>query len=105
MSHEVARRARVAVGRLIREHRERRQLSHEQLAKLADLSRFTVEQLEEGKQTLDLDHGRKVAAALGLPLDKLMAILPGWRDKLLAEAQVLEDAARRLRELACYPAA
>lgn len=103
MSHEVARRARVAVGRLIKEHRERRNLSQEQLAKLVDLSRFTVDALEEGRQTLGLDHGRKLATALGLSLGKLMPILPAWRDKILAEAQVLEDAARRLRELACYP--
>lgn len=103
MSNETARRARVATGRLIKELRERRQLSQEQLANLTDLSRFTVERLEDGHQTLGLEHGRKLAAALGLPLDKLMAVVSGWRNKLLAEAQVLEDAARRLRELAAYP--
>ena len=68
MSHEAARRARVATGRLIKEHRERRQLSQEQLATLVDLSRFTVDALEEGRQTLGLDHGRKLAKALGIPV-------------------------------------
>jgi DNA-binding XRE family transcriptional regulator len=62
-----------AFGRVVRKHREARQLSQEKLAELAGIHRTYVSSIERGKVRLGLDIAQKVAVGLGVPLHKLVA--------------------------------
>lgn len=58
----------LTLGGVIREAREKRELSQQQLAEEAGVGRRFVSELENGKATLEFDKVLKVAAAAGVSL-------------------------------------
>lgn len=59
---------RLKVGRSIREIREKRSLSQEQLAEKMQISRSTISKIESGKFNLSLDYLSKFAAYLNFKI-------------------------------------
>jgi XRE family transcriptional regulator, aerobic/anaerobic benzoate catabolism transcriptional regulator len=62
-----------AVGKRIRVHRAIRDLSQEELARSAGVTRNFVSAIERGAQGLDAVRLRRVAAALHVRLEELLA--------------------------------
>ena len=62
-----------AFGKVVRRHRERDGVSQEALADRAEIHRTYVSSVELGKVRLGLDIAHKLAAALGVPLHRLIA--------------------------------
>lgn len=56
---------RIRIGNSIREHRERKGYSQEQLAELMNISRSTISKIENGKFNCSLDYLSKFAVSLG----------------------------------------
>ncbi|MGY5132276.1 helix-turn-helix domain-containing protein [Streptomyces nigrescens] len=61
-----------AIGAAIRSTRLRRNLTQERLAERADLDRKTINRIEQGHTSADLDHLLLIADALGVPLSVLV---------------------------------
>ena len=64
------------VGFKIRRIREKRGLSQEKLAALADLHRAYVGQIERGEKNIGLKNLEKIAKALGVDISVLVEIDP-----------------------------
>jgi transcriptional regulator with XRE-family HTH domain len=62
---------------VVRERREARALSQEELAAQAGIHRTYVSSIELGKVRLGLDVAKKVADGLGVPLSDLLAEAEG----------------------------
>jgi XRE family transcriptional regulator, regulator of sulfur utilization len=62
----------IAIGRVIRSHREGRKLSQESLAELARLNRTYLGEIERGAAIPSLETLQKLADALGEPLFELI---------------------------------
>jgi transcriptional regulator with XRE-family HTH domain len=60
-------------GEVVREVRNRRGLSQEKLAELADLDRTFVSMIERGKRHPTLETAKSLAKALGVPLSTMIA--------------------------------
>ena len=60
------------VGLNIRKIREKRSLSQEKLAALADLHRAYVGQIERGEKNIGLKNLEKIAKALNVEIKKLL---------------------------------
>jgi transcriptional regulator with XRE-family HTH domain len=107
----------------VKEWRNRRMLSQQEVADRAGTSLFTIQRIERGEGNVRPKTGRGVAAALGVPIEELLpkAQAPLFRE--LPEKQLVEERlagweaaveeARRLREggraqlaelLACHAA-
>lgn len=71
----------VALGRAIRDERQRLQWSQETLAENAGLSRAYVTDLENGKRTPNLATLMRLATAFGMKTSKLMAAGEGCLSK------------------------
>jgi transcriptional regulator with XRE-family HTH domain len=63
----------VAFGRAVRELREQRGLSQEQLALVSDMDRSYAGGVERGERNVSLSNILKLAAALDVPADELFA--------------------------------
>jgi transcriptional regulator with XRE-family HTH domain len=61
------------IGEIIRECREKRQLSQESLAALSGLSRPYIGEIERGETNLSLTSLLAVASGLGLPASQLLS--------------------------------
>lgn len=59
-------------GKKLREARQRKGISQERLAELADLHRTYVSGIERGERNVSLVNIEKLARALGLPMSALM---------------------------------
>ncbi len=59
-------------GKRVRSTRQEQGLSQEDLAAKAKLHRTYISLIERGKQSATLDTMEKIAAALGVPVKKLM---------------------------------
>lgn len=66
---------RKVLGRTIRQHRNRRQISQEKLAELADLHHNYVGELERGEKAASIDVLVKIAKALRLRVRTLVGRL------------------------------
>jgi DNA-binding XRE family transcriptional regulator len=66
----------------VRELRERRMLSQQELANSAGVSLFTVQRIERGEGSVRPKTGRAIAAALGVSVESLLekAQAPLWQD-------------------------
>lgn len=62
----------VKLGKRLREIRQARGLSQEQIAKILGLNRSTVSQIENGKRSLAADELSSVSDALGISIDSLL---------------------------------
>lgn len=62
----------VKLGKRLREIRQARGLSQEQIAKILGLNRSTVSQIENGKRSLVADELSSVSDALGISIDSLL---------------------------------
>lgn len=60
-------------GQVVRKHRLARQLSQEALSEAAEVHRTYIGLLERGKRAAGLDVANRLAAALDVPLSKLIA--------------------------------
>jgi len=60
-------------GLLVKECRQKNNLSQEQLATLADLDRTYISGIERGKRNLSLVKIIRIASALDIPPSKLMS--------------------------------
>jgi len=63
---------RVAFGQAVRKLRLAKGLSQEQLAELADIHRTYIGDVERGARNISLVNMTKIAAALGVPLSRLI---------------------------------
>jgi transcriptional regulator with XRE-family HTH domain len=63
--------AHVAYGRALREFRERRGISQERLAQMADLDRTYLSGIERGERNPSLTNILKISEALGVKLSEL----------------------------------
>lgn len=66
---------RKVLGRTIREHRDRKGVSQEKLAELADLHHNYVGELERGEKAASIDVLMKIAKALRIRVGKLVGRL------------------------------
>jgi transcriptional regulator with XRE-family HTH domain len=62
----------VRVGAKIRENREKKGWSQEQLAFEADLHRAYIGHIERGEKSIGLKNLEKIAKALNIPVEKLI---------------------------------
>jgi transcriptional regulator with XRE-family HTH domain len=70
---------RAATGARIREAREERGLSQEQVETLSGISQETLSRIENGHRDPRLDTLRKLAAGLSMDLPELLARMAGSR--------------------------
>jgi len=64
----------VALGRAIRQVREDRQISQDQLATKAELDRSYVSSIENGKRNVSIQSLNKIANSLGVSLTELIQL-------------------------------
>jgi transcriptional regulator with XRE-family HTH domain len=64
--------SKAAFGRAVRKLRERAHLSQEKLAELADIHRTYIGDVERGERNVSLINMGRLAAALGVPLSRLV---------------------------------
>lgn len=81
----------MATGRRLRELREAAGLSQNKLAQLTGVSRNAVSQWESGETQPSSRRLAKVAKALRVPIDEIVAPTPQVREKILAVAERLLD--------------
>jgi len=62
-----------AFSRVVKRHRERRQLSRAALAEMSGLHQTYIGLLERGERSPNLDTAKAIARALGFSLGKLIA--------------------------------
>lgn len=60
------------VGFLIRKHREKKEISQEKLAELAELHRTYIGQVERGEKNLTLRSLERIAKALNINIKDLL---------------------------------
>ncbi len=63
---------RIAFGRAVRNLRQRKRLSQEKLAELADIHRTYIGDVERGTRNIALVNMAQLANALGVPLSRLI---------------------------------
>ncbi|MBU1250242.1 MAG: helix-turn-helix domain-containing protein [Actinobacteria bacterium] len=63
------------LGANLKQLREQRGLSHDNLAERADLSRRTIIDLEQGRSSGTVRSWHKIAQALGMRLTEVLAII------------------------------
>lgn len=63
-----------ALGNAIREIREDRGLSQEQLAELSELHRTYVSSVEQGRRNISFENIHKIAAGLGVSMTELVQL-------------------------------
>lgn len=68
----------VALGGLVREHREGQKLSQGALGKRIGLSRASVANIENGRQRIPLHHLYRMAKALGVNAHTLLPNIDGF---------------------------
>jgi transcriptional regulator with XRE-family HTH domain len=99
----------------VREWRNRRMLSQQEVADRAGTSLFTIQRIERGEGNVRPKTGRGVAAALGVPIEELLpkvqaptslqlplngfVVSDGFEDERRADWEAAADQARRLREV------
>lgn len=64
----------VAIGRAIRQIREDRQISQDQLAIKAELDRSYVSSIENGKRNVSVQNLQKISISLGVSLTELIQL-------------------------------
>jgi len=64
----------VAIGKAIRQVREDRQLSQDQLASKAGLDRSYVSSIENGKRNVSIQNLSKIANSLGVSLTEIVQL-------------------------------
>src|SRR5215208_6578976 len=87
----------------VRDLRERRMLSQQELADRAGVSLFTVQRIERGEGSVRPKTGRAIAAALGVGVEdllgKVQAPLPDFEvERRAPDAEVIADYERIVRE-------
>ncbi len=79
-----------ALGRLVRSHRERAQLTQDELARRVGMTRTSITNIESGRQKVQIHTLYQIARSLEVSPN---ALLPSPTEDLpeMAETQLLED--------------